>query len=85
MKDKWSDFLVYNKGWVRWNYPNGELIIFSDNVNKSDEQITKIRCSSFFIFLYKKIKRDNLNKLLATFNVEPLTTLLMILELIACR
>ena len=29
MKDnKWSDFLVYNKGFLRWNYPNGDLIIF---------------------------------------------------------
>ena len=29
-KDIWSDFLVHNKGWLRWEYPNGELIIFSD-------------------------------------------------------
>ena len=45
MKDnKWSDFLVYNKGFLRWNYPNGDLIIFSDETNKSDKQLIDERC-----------------------------------------
>ena len=42
--NKWSDFLVYNNGWLRWEYPNGELIIFSDNTNKSKIQIINERC-----------------------------------------
>ena len=43
-KDICSDFLVHNKGWLRWEYPNGELIIFSDNTNKSNTQIINERC-----------------------------------------
>tara|TARA_R100000781_G_C3988179_1_gene95967 strand:+ start:80 stop:301 length:222 start_codon:yes stop_codon:yes gene_type:complete len=44
MNNKWSDFLVYNKGFLRWNYPKGDLIIFSDETNKSDKQLIDERC-----------------------------------------
>ena len=44
MNNKWNDFLVYNKGFLRWNYPKGDLIIFSDETNKSDKQLIDERC-----------------------------------------
>ena len=44
MNNNWSDFLVYNKGWLRWSYPDGELIIFSDNTSKSNKQLIDERC-----------------------------------------
>jgi len=45
MKDsKWSDFLVYNKGFIRWSYPKGDLIIFSDEITKSDKELIEERC-----------------------------------------
>jgi hypothetical protein len=38
-----SDFLVYNEGWVRWEYPKGELVIFSDYTDKSQSELISER------------------------------------------
>ena len=41
MRDnKWSDFVVYNKGWLRWN--NGELIIFGGEINKTERELKSL-------------------------------------------
>jgi hypothetical protein len=43
MKERLSDFLVYNEGWVRWEYPKGELVIFSDYTDKSQSKLISER------------------------------------------
>ena len=44
LNEQWSDFLVCNEGWVRCKYPNGELVIFSDDMSKPNWKIIEERC-----------------------------------------